>query len=159
MLIRLNLNLSPKSQIKTTRLSEGANPIEEIKSFSLTQCQAWIYYSKPSESHLAMLRDKLLANGVMHSPCYIWSGSYDKKHSAQNNGDDISSGASLLVKTYVTWVNGSEDANASMFTIADESNELAEDGWFGGNADGWYGALHAARFCPVFNNLRLSIAN
>ncbi len=105
-----------------------------------------------------MLRDKLLANGVMHSPCYVWSGSYDKKHSAQNNADDISSGASLLVKTYVTWVNGSEDLNASMFSVAQGSNELLESGEYTAAKDE-IGALHSARFCPVFNNLRLSIAN
>ncbi len=88
----------------------------------------------------------------MHSPCYVWSGSYDKKHSAQNNADDISSGASLLVKTYVTWVNGSENAAASMFTIAEGSNELKESGEYGAAASA-IGALHSARFCPVFNNL------
>ena len=67
----------------------------------------------------------------MHSPVYTWFGSYDKAHSSQSNADDISSGASLLLKTYVTWVNQSEDAAAEMIVAGNGGNELVADGRFG----------------------------
>lgn len=94
----------------------------------------------------------------MHSPVYTWFGSYDKAHSSQSNADDISSGASLLLKTYVTWVNQSEDAAAEMIVAGNGGNELMASGEIGILADK-IGALHGARFCPVINTLRLSIAN
>lgn len=104
-----------------------------------------------------MIWDKLLSNGIMHSPIYVWSGSYDKVHGSQSNADDISTGASLLLKSYVCWVNKSEHiAAAEMTTRSKGGNELLPGGaldW----TEGYIGALHGARFCPVINTIRLSI--
>ena len=96
-----------------------------------------------------MLRNKLLNDGVVHLPIHIFEGSYDKRHSAPNNADDVSTAGSLLVKTYVTWVNRGA-ALAGTTHVFNGGYEL--------EANNTGGIFSFARFCPLISTLRISVS-
>lgn len=123
-------------------------PAWDSSTFELSKPQARIFLTKPDEAHLAMLRNKLLNDGVVHLPIHVFEGSYDKRHSAPNHADDVSTSGSLLVKTYVTWVNRATSLVAAQsFLGGYELEDVNTNGVF-----------KFARFCPRINSLRISVS-
>ena len=116
LLIRLNLSIDhPLFPLKL----EGGAMVNGDRVL-LSQPQARIFYTKPDEAHSAMLRDRLITQGSVVFPAYVFEGSYQKSHKTSAQSDDISTANSLILKTFVTWLN--EGAGAMNLILDDADN-------------------------------------
>lgn len=72
--IIIRLVLSTEDAITKTNIGVAAQtaPVGFDDRFVLSLPQARIYLTKPDEAHLAMLRNKLLNDGVVHLPIHVF---------------------------------------------------------------------------------------
>lgn len=149
--IRLNLSLDYNGGVPHAFVNlspSGAGYTETGKIIRFEQPRAKHFFIKPDEAHLAMLRQKLEMDGVVRIPVRVFEGSYDKRMKSQNDSTDVSSSASLVERTFVTFVNKSETDQAAWGAY-----EITEE------AKGTYqGNVHEARFCPPINAWRMQIS-
>lgn len=75
-----------------------------------------------------MLKEKLLRQGQVEFPIHCWE-SHDLVHNSASETKDVSSAASIIEKTYVTWVNRGDE---QMFSDVDGTHEYPDGTYVGG---------------------------
>lgn len=147
MLIRLNLNTTnAMTSLHSARTAINAN----ATYYTLYEPQARIFYTKPDDAHITMLKDKLLRQGQVEFPIHCWE-SHDLVHNSANETKDVSSAASIIEKTFITWVN--RGAN-QMFLDADGTHEYPVASY----ANDTNASSGGARFMPLLKELRMRIS-
>lgn len=105
MLIRLTLN--DTHSLYSLDVNQAVRQ-GDFDHFRLDQPQARIFYTRPDEQHLILLKNQLVSKGQQILPIHCWE-SHDLTHTAASSVLDVSSAMSLIEKSFCTWVNRADN--------------------------------------------------